>query len=169
MTCIAACTAVHTRSARAAALLDLTVCAGEAGRAGAGVAALAGVVAGAAVLTGPVVGTEVKVLVTEESAPSFEAVAAPGAGAGAIPTARVPFTDVTELTLPAGSAPGREHKPPGQHSTQTETRGTQLHGITAVSLSGTVSCTVSGSQPAHRTGLLICTGERRRAVQYVSV
>lgn len=81
--------------------LDLAAGSRKAGPAGAGVAPLARVGAGGAVLARAVVGAVVEVLVAEEPAPAFLAVALPRLHAGAAQAARVADALVAELPLPA--------------------------------------------------------------------
>lgn len=87
---------------------DLAVGAGEAGRAGAGVAALAGVEAGATVVAGLVVGAVVEILVAEEPAPALVAETFPGLLAAAVEAARVTDARVAEGTGPAALTPAQK-------------------------------------------------------------
>lgn len=68
------------------------------------VRALARVEAGAAVLAGFVVRAVVQILVAEETAPAFVALALPGFLAGAVHAARIGFAFCAEGALPAGVA-----------------------------------------------------------------
>lgn len=92
---------VEARSDGAGVQRLLAVRAGVVRRTDAGVAALSGVVAGPLVLARLVIGAVVEVLVTEETAPAFLAVAVPGPAAGPVHAARVPLALVAQLAHPA--------------------------------------------------------------------
>lgn len=101
---IIAAAAIFARVAVTFVDLDFTDVAGEAGLAAAGVAALARVAAGRAVHAGPVVGAVVEVLVAEEAAPAFLAVALPWLTASAVRAAGVADALVAHSALPADAA-----------------------------------------------------------------
>ena len=86
----------------------LAVLARVAGRAGAGVGALAGVAAGGPVGARPVVGAVVEVLVAEESAPPLLAEALELVAAEAVHAARVLDALVAQRAGPPRLAPGEK-------------------------------------------------------------
>lgn len=104
---------VHARLLFAVGDLSVAIGAHESRLALAGVRALAGVEAGAAVLAGLVIRAVVEVLVAEQTAPAFVALALPGFLAGAVHTARIGFAFCAESALPAGVATGMRERQGG--------------------------------------------------------
>lgn len=98
-------TAVEASDHVAVVVGQLAVGAGKLGRARASVRALARVEASAAVLARLVVRAVVEVLVAEQAAPSFVAVALPGLLTGAVKAARIAYALVAQLSLPSKLAP----------------------------------------------------------------
>lgn len=99
-----AAAAILARATVALADLDFTVVAGVSRLAGTGVAALACVGASSVVHAGLVVGAKVQVLVAEEAAPAFLAVALKRLVAGAVQAPRVALALITEGALPPEAA-----------------------------------------------------------------